>query len=65
MKGYVEKNLRKNETVQAKCHVTWTAFVPIILRSLLMAGIGFFVIYAASVLIRFVTSVQTMWSSAA
>ena len=48
MKGYVEKNLRKNETVQAKCHVTWTAFVPIIVRSLLTGGIGFLVLYAAS-----------------
>ena len=48
MKGYVEKNLRKNETVQAKCHVTWTAFVPIIIRSLLMGGIGSLIIYAAS-----------------
>ncbi|MBO4914117.1 MAG: PH domain-containing protein [Oscillospiraceae bacterium] len=36
MKGYVERNLRKNETVIAKCHVTWTAFVPIILRALLI-----------------------------
>ena len=48
MRAYVEKNLRQNETVQAKCHVTWTAFVPIIIRSLLMAGIGFLIIYGAS-----------------
>ena len=48
MKGYVEKNLRENETVQAKCHVTWTAFVPIIVRSLLMGGIGFLIIYLTS-----------------
>ena len=48
MKGYVEKNLRENEAVQAKCHVTWTAFVPIIVRSLLMGGIGFLIIYLTS-----------------
>ena len=48
MKGYVEKNLRKNETVQAKCHVTWTAFAAIIIRSLLMVGIGFLILYASS-----------------
>ena len=48
MKGYVEKNLRKNETVQAKCHVTWTAFVPIIIRSLIIGGIGFLIIYVTS-----------------
>ena len=51
MKGYVEKNLRKNETVQAKCHVTWTAFAAIIIRSLLIGGIGFLILYAASELV--------------
>ena len=40
MKGYVEKNLRKNEQVVAKCHVTWTAFVPIILRTILFIVAG-------------------------
>ena len=51
MKGYVEKNLRKSETVQAKCHVTWTAFVPIIIRSLLMGGICILILYALSELV--------------
>ena len=36
MKGYVERNLRKNEQVVAKCHVTWTAFVPIVIRTILL-----------------------------
>lgn len=36
MKDYVERNLRKNEQVVAKCHVTWTAFVPIVLRTILL-----------------------------
>lgn len=36
MKGYVEKNLRNNEQVVAKCHVTWAAFVPIIIRTILL-----------------------------
>ncbi|MBR5116106.1 MAG: PH domain-containing protein [Lachnospiraceae bacterium] len=51
MKGYVEKNLRKNETVQAKCHVTWTAFAAIILRALFMGGVGFLILYLASEII--------------
>ena len=36
MKGYVERNLRKSEKVVAKCHVTWTAFVPIVIRTILL-----------------------------
>ena len=33
MKGYVEMNLREYEKITAICHVTWTAFVPIVLRA--------------------------------
>ncbi len=45
MKGYVEKNLRKNEKVVAKCHVTWIAFVPIIVRALLIIALGWLLAY--------------------
>lgn len=36
VKDYVERNLRKNEQVVAKCHITWVALVPIILRTILL-----------------------------
>ena len=38
--SYVEKNLRNSETVQQKCHVTWMALIPIILRSVIVIALG-------------------------
>ena len=40
MKSYVEKNLRKDEQVLAKCQITWVAFVPIIIRTILLIIAG-------------------------
>ncbi len=50
MKDYVEKNLRENERVIAKCHITWAAFVPIVLRTILL-------IFAAWAIARLVVEI--------
>lgn len=44
---YIERNLRQNEQVIARAHVTYWALVPIILRALLICGVIAGALYAA------------------